>query len=343
MSTLVCDIGGTNTRLGIVVDHRLQDDSLASYANDDFADFPTLLQTYVGRRGTPAIGSVCIALAAVAAPEGARLTNRDWDIERSRVAEVCNAADVQFINDFEALGFSLVRVERLETQELFPDDGAGRPGPRLVLGAGTGFNAAACFPPRIGAIPHVAAAECGHMTLPLEGEEEFSLQASLSQGRGRASVERALSGNGLVEIYAWCCARNGREARFGKASEVATQAVAETDADARQAADVFLRLLGRVTGDLALAFLPSAGIFLSGGVTRALAPLIVSTPSFHCAFRAKGRQSAFMESFPISLLLDDRAALSGCAEWMRLLGLPGRSRGDAELHRQGNAVANFDR
>lgn len=318
MTALVCDLGGTNSRVGLMQDDRLLADTVASFANDDFPDFPSLLASYLEQMGRPAIETVCIALAAVPTPEGARLTNRDWDIKRDAVAAACKATEVGFLNDFEALGFCLLRVEELETTQLHAGALPSGPGPRLVLGAGTGFNAAACFPPRLGGFAHVAAAECGHMTLPIEGSLELSLQASLSAGRGRASVERALSGNGLVEIYEWCCKTNGRATHFQKPAEVAAAAVAGADGDCQQAADLLLRFLGRVAGDLALAFLPTGGIFLAGGVTRSLAPLIRSTATFQSAFRAKGRQSAFMESFPISLLLDDWAALSGCAEWLRL-------------------------
>lgn len=315
---LACDIGGTNTRLGLVMGDRLLDASLASYANDGFGDFYALLDAYLTKVGRPQLESVCIALAAVATPQGATLTNRDWTIERGRVAATCGTQRVHFLNDFEALGFGLGQAEALGAEQLVPGRSVGVSRPRLVLGAGTGFNAAAWSPPRFGTIPHVSAAECGHMTLPLQGEEEFSLQAALSKGRGRASVERALSGNGLVEIYQWCCGRNGREPKLLGAADVSARAIDGTDPDCEAAAEMFMRLLGRVTGDLALAFLPAGGIYLSGGVTRSLAPLIRSSPAFHRAFCAKGRMADFMRGFPIFLLPDDRAALSGCAEWIRL-------------------------
>lgn len=319
MTSLVCDIGGTNTRLGLVENDRLIGKTLASFANESFGDFTALFDAYLASMATRPLTSVCIALAGIATPEGARLTNRAWTIRRADVALVTGAVEVGFINDFEALGFALLQVDALETQPILVSD---RPvsskGTRMVLGAGTGFNAAACHPPRFGAEPHVAAAECGHMTLPLAGEQEFELQRKLSEGRGRASIERALSGNGLREIHRWVCERNGRDPAARSASEISCLAVSRTDPDCIEAADMFLRLLGRVTGDLALAYLPTSGIYISGGVSRALAPLMTSTPTFGQSFRAKGRMSSYMESFSVALLTDDRAALAGCVEWLRL-------------------------
>lgn len=318
MLALACDIGGTNTRLGLVRDGILLSGSTGSYSNDDFEDFYAVAATFLYERGTQRVDSVCIALAAVATAEGATLTNRDWTIARDRVATASGAGRVDFINDFEALGYAMGQVEKLKTRCLTPGRAHGRPGPRLVLGAGTGFNASAWCPSRFGGAPHVMAAECGHMTLPLAGEAEFSLQGALSAGRGRASVERALSGRGLFEIYQWQCAEAGRVPSVATAADVSRLAVTRADRDCEQAGHMFMRLLGRVCGDLALAYLPFSGVYLSGGVSRAFARSLSKDRTFLDAFRAKGRQADFMESFPVHLLLDDRTALHGCAEWLRL-------------------------
>lgn len=326
MNALACDVGGTNTRMGLVRDGLLLADSVVIYRNDDFSDFYAVATAYLARTGLAAVDTVCIALASVATAEGATLTNRDWTISRSQVLATCGAARVGFINDFEALGFSLGQAARLETTcltggltgGLTKGAGANEGAPRLVMGAGTGFNAAAWCPSRFGGAPHVVAAECGHMTLALAGEDEFSLQQALSRINGRASVERALSGNGLVAIYNWVCARHGVEARFSHGAEISSRAVERSDALCGEAAQMFMHLLGRVAGDLALAYLPYDGIYLSGGVTRALGPLLESEPAFLRAFTAKGRMAELMEQFSIHLLSDDASALHGCAEWVRL-------------------------
>lgn len=319
MTALVSDIGGTNTRLGLVADGELIPSSLDSFANDEFDSYEAVVETYLARLGQRRLDACCIALAAVPTPDGAQLTNRDWTIARSSLQALTGAPFIGFLNDFEALGYSLIAPERLETQPVLAS--AMPPlsrATRMVLGAGTGFNAAACHWPTFGGAPHVAAAECGHTTLAIEGDEECGLQAALAAGRGRASVERALSGNGLREIHAFVCDRDGRQCKAQTSAEIAVAAVAGSDEQAVAAAHLFLRLLGRVAGDLALTFLPHGGIYLSGGVCRALAPLLVGTDTFRDAFHAKGRMGPFMADFDAHLLLDDRVALIGCVEWLRI-------------------------
>ncbi|WP_439603621.1 glucokinase, partial [Shinella sp.] len=78
MLALACDIGGTNTRLGLVRDGVLLSESTSSYANDDFEDFYAVAAAFLRERGESRVDRVCIALAAVATAEGATLTNRDW-------------------------------------------------------------------------------------------------------------------------------------------------------------------------------------------------------------------------------------------------------------------------
>ncbi|CAH1649630.1 Glucokinase [Hyphomicrobiales bacterium] len=328
MTALVSDIGGTNTRLGLVENGQLVSSTLRSFANRDFADYESVLDTYLGELGQRRLDACCVALAGLPTADGAELTNHDWIVSRAGVRAATGAASIGFINDFEALGYSLIAPERLDTRVVFAAAGpTPANGTRMVLGAGTGFNAAACFRPAFGTVPHVAAAECGHTTLAIEGEEECRLQRALAAGRGRASVERALSGNGLREIYAWVCERDGRPGNAATGAEISAGAIARSDEQAVAAVEIFLRLLGRVAGDLALVFLPHGGIYLSGGVCRALAPLIVGTSVFRDAFHAKGRMSSSMSDFSAHLLLDDRAALQGCVAWLRIAaqaeGAPG--------------------
>mgnify|MGYP001545566053 CR=1 FL=1 len=65
-----------------------------------------------------------------------------------------------------------------------------------------------------------------------------------------------------------------------------------------------------------LAFLPLGGVYRTGGVSRALLPLLKDDPAFMKAFQAKGRMSGFMDQFPITMLTDDRVALAGCTAFL---------------------------
>jgi glucokinase len=77
-------------------------------------------------------------------------------------------------------------------------------------------------------------------------------------------------------------------------------------------------MMGVIAGDLALSHLPFGGIYLVGGVTRALHALAHEF-GFAEAFRDKGRFSGFMEQFGVQVVTDDYAALTGCASHLAKL------------------------
>ena len=78
---------------------------------------------------------------------------------------------------------------------------------------------------------------------------------------------------------------------------------------------LFARLLGAECGNLALIHLPFGGVFLCGGVARAFQSHLIPM-GFAEAFRDKGRFAGFMQSFQVSVIEDDFAALTGCAVYL---------------------------
>jgi glucokinase len=66
--------------------------------------------------------------------------------------------------------------------------------------------------------------------------------------------------------------------------------------------------------------LPFGGIYLCGGVARHFAPHL-NRLGFEAAFNDKGRFAEFMHQFPVHLVDDDYAALTGsAAHLLELMG-----------------------
>ena len=290
MTQLVCDLGGTYCRLALVEHDKMVPATCISLENDSFQSFDALLAHYLEDfTASHQISCVVIALAAPVTGDRVALTNRDWTLDRNVISDICGGAAVFLINDFEALGHALNRPADLSLRAITPDLAKGAAQTRIILGAGTGFNSAACTPSG-----EIIRSETGHTTLAVETDIDRHLQQQLSDRFGRCSQERILSGVGLV--------------RAGTASN---------DPCAEQACKEFARIMGRAAGDLALIFMAYGGVFLNGGVTRALAPFLTSYDGpFGIAFRNKGRMAEQMKQFPVYLILDDHAALSGCMDWL---------------------------
>jgi glucokinase len=190
-----------------------------------------------------------------------------------------------------------------------PGRPAGGLAAKLVIGVGTGMNAAPVF--RLGGLTLVPPSESGHISLPLQTREELRLLEFIARQHGTPGVEDVLSGRGFERVYAWLCEEDGGAEPLD-ANAIMQAMDAGTDPRADRAVEVFTRILGRVAGNLALINLPFGGIYLIGGVARHFAPHL-RNHGFVEAFSDKGRFSDFMAQFPVHLVTDDYAALTGSA------------------------------
>ncbi len=313
MNTLVCDLGGTNCRLALVDgNNQLIAQTIRHLSNDDFSVFTDLLTHYVSSQPGCAINTIVVALAAPIDSDAIALTNRDWTIDKNLIAAAIGADCIHFINDFEALGYALGNRDALDLRPIGVSQETLPTATRLVLGAGTGFNCAA----RTGH-GEVLACEAGHTTMPAETDLDRVLQARFTHSFGRCSLERILSGDGLVALYHALCAETGHPATLSGSHAIARAGTERTCPVAARACMEFARILGRSAGDLALLFQALGGVHLTGGVTVALAPVLMDPAGpFLRAFRAKGRMSGAMQTFQTYLIVDDSAALIGCIEWL---------------------------
>lgn len=149
------------------------------------------------------------------------------------------------------------------------------------------------------------------MSLPAQNADELRLLDWIARKHGTPGFEDVLSGRGFERVYEWLCDEAGVTAPLDAGGIM--QAVNDgSNKIAEDAARVFIRMLGRAAGNLALVHLPFGGIYLIGGVARHFAPHLLRL-GFQEAFYDKGRLSEFMEQFPVHLVDDDYAALTGSA------------------------------
>ncbi|WP_371227565.1 ROK family protein [Roseovarius sp. 2305UL8-3] len=304
---LLADLGGTNTRVGLGNGAGLITDSARSFSNADFDSLTPLLQAYLSDIGTPPITALCAGVAGPVNGEAAQLTNHDWMIKASALREATGATEVRLLNDLQAQGYALDDLTPDSVTSLFPGAATSDDATRLVLGLGTGCNVAVVHRTSLGLL--VPAAESGHTHLPHCDGNLGKLITHLGQSHAHRPIESALSGPGLQNIYHWV---TGSDL---PADQIIVAAI-KGDTSARKAIDLFTQLLGTVAGDLALTHLPMGGIFLIGGLARAIAPFLADS-GFHAAFTAKGPYTAIAQDIPVLLIKDDMAALRGCARYLR--------------------------
>lgn len=312
---LVADIGGTNTRVALARGHRIEGASVRRFRNADHeSGIAGILRTYMKESGARPVG-LCVAGAGPVEDGRIELTNLDWTIDSDALRRATGIDHVAVLNDLQAQGHALGHVAPDRLRTIIP--GPEAPGPMLVVGLGTGVNGAPVH--GSGAARIVPPAECGHITMPVRTDEDRRLQVyvnALLAARGEpphCGVEEVLSGRGLENLHAF--ARDARPGETPASSVEILAALARGDEGAVHAAALYTHVLGQFLADLALIFLPWRGIYLIGGMARAMSAHLAHF-GIEAEFREKRRIDLLARWFRVSVVEDDYAALIGCAAWL---------------------------
>jgi glucokinase len=318
---LLADIGGTNARFAFM--ERGEVGPIEHTKVADFSNTSHAIAAFLGHRSAgqpPAVAVLCVAGPV----ENSRciITNSRWTIDGADLKKKFGFTTVHLLNDFEAVAWSLPALQTADlfpAGELLPTLGA----PMLAVGPGTGFGAACLFPDD--ARPFAVVTEAGHSTLPATSEREARVIGQLRQRFGHVSVERALSGPGLENLYCALAAVDGVTAPDRDAAAI-TQAAFDGSCDlSRAALDMFCSLLGTVAGDLALTFCARGGVYIAGGIVPRFANRLVET-DFRKQFEGKGRFESYLQDISTNIIVTADASFLGLkAFYERNLALPGVS------------------
>jgi glucokinase len=314
MIVLSGDIGGTNSRLAIarIEGVRVALDRVARYVNADYSDLEGILADFLG--ADRPCEACCLAVAGPTDGRTVKLTNLDWRIDADALAARFGFSLTMLVNDFAAVGWGLDCLPPELLRVLQP--GTAVPGaPRVALGAGTGLGVSLCawHEDHYRPLP----SEGGHVGFAPVDEEQDRLLVYLRGIYGRVSVERILSGPGIVDLYRFHLLEAGRDDRSLIAAERPAAAISDAglrheDAEAARALRLFARIYGQTAGDLALAARTEGGVFLAGGIAPRLLP-ILEGGIFQAGFRAKGRFREWMAGVPVAVVLDPDIGLRGAA------------------------------
>jgi glucokinase len=319
---ILADIGGTNTRVALADGTRVRLDSIRRFPNAEYQsrgqDIAHVLRDYLDQTGAKVSG-VCVAAAGPVQDGVATMTNLAWVIDGEKLTTATGAARVAILNDLQAQGQALGHIAPENLRTVI--DGPTANGSMLVVGLGTGVNAAPVHPGPKGRV--VPPSECGHVNMPVRTEEDFQLarfiEAKLrSDGEvPHAGVEEVLAGRGLANLHAFAAYAAGHPASLTSADVL--KALDAGDATAAHAARLYVHILGQMLADLALIHLPYGGIYLIGGMSRALTPHFERF-GLKQAFREPRRVDLLEKDFSVTVVEDDYAALTGCAVYLEAVG-----------------------
>lgn len=317
---LAADVGGTKTLLTL----RHPDGTEVAeqrYASQAFDSLEIMVQRFLQESEQPRPHSACFAVAGPVASNStgqqAQLTNLPWRIDSRELAATLGIARVALLNDFQAIGYSLAALPESDLAPLHITTPQHR-GPQLVIGAGTGLGVCLVMPDGDDVTSHPS--EGGHMGFaPQDPLQRELLEFTQNGSSERVSWERLISGSGLITIYRFLASRKqqGEDALLSAsdpAAAIGEQAVHGGHPLATEAVGLFARLYGTFAGDMALACLPTGGVFIAGGIAPKLLPCL-QHGDFMQAFFDKGRMAGLMQRFPVQVITNPHCGLLGAARY----------------------------
>jgi glucokinase len=318
MRVLAGDAGGTKTILAVVEGEQASFRIVAEqrFPSRDFPGLAPMISRFLETAGQ-SVDSACIGVPGAVVDGTCRTPNIPWALSERELQAQTEIPIVELVNDFvvAAAGVLVLSPESLATLQ------AGQPiatGTRAVLGAGTGLGQAVLSWDGTGY--RVIPTEAGHADLAPRGELQRDLAASLEAQIGHVSVERVVSGPGLVRIYEFLVERGVStwpEIRESFATEdpgsvISRYAMARHDLACEQALDLFVEMYGAEAGNLALRTLPQGGLYVAGGIAGKILDKL-REGRFMQAFLDKGRLRELLETIPVHVVLDPKVGLYGAA------------------------------
>ena len=319
---LAGDIGATRTRLAAfeTEGNRIQRVVEKTYMSQEHAGLPEILAQFIRAEGIP-VHSACLGVAGPVRNGRSKISNLPWIIDSRELAKQLKLDFVGLLNDLEAYAYG---IDALDSKDFITlsEGSEDAEGNRAVISARTGLGVAGLY--WDGFRHHPFACEGGHADFAPRNDLEMQLLVYLQKRYGRISCERILSGPGIRNIYEFLRDEHKAEEPAWLHDQIASApdppalisqlALEGKAAICDQTLSIFVSAFGAETGNCALNFMSTGGIFIGGriaakNVTR------MKDPVFMKSFLDKGRMEALLKDMPVKIILNDDCGLIGAARW----------------------------
>lgn len=313
---LLADIGGTHARFALADPAAaipLINDSVRPYRVADYASPVDAARHYLNALDVAPARAV-MAVAGPVIDGKVKFTNSPWRIDAAETTQALGLRKLDLVNDFNAMGMAPLLLTPADIATIGPIEAKrvdrAHDATFAISGPGTGLGVGALLI-RDGRA-FALQTEGGHAGFAPTTPDEIEILRHLARRFGRVSIERLISGQGLVNLYTSVCEIAGSGAEALTPEQISARAIAGIDSDCSAAVDHFCAIFGCFIGDLVLTFGAWDGVYLAGGL---IAPLCASLQrgEFRRRFEEKGRYASVMARVPTLAILHENPGLLGAA------------------------------
>lgn len=351
---LTGDIGGTNSRMGLYLVGNNTALGVITYRNaehlqqkEDGIFTKNIIAPFLKHcwKTIPHIAPIelseIIACLAIAGPVkhnkvsmsnlhnieicGKSIVNNQYDLGAEGNSYVKSIKVCKIINDFVAQGYGCLTLRQEEVIELTPNalSKVDPTGPKACVGAGTGLGECfltpdehgqyACFP-----------SEGGHVEWAPRTDLEIKLLKFLKErfaSKHRVSVERVVSGTGLVNCYDFLAQEFPDKVIAAIHEEISNAADLKGRSIAMGATkcelchlamETMITAYGSEVGSVAIKLIPTGGLYVTGGLTPKNIKWIQGKDShFLQGYHDKGRVTSLLDDVPLFAVMVEDLGVRG--------------------------------
>lgn len=318
---LAGDIGGTHTRVALfdARDGQLVPVVERVYPSREHQGLDEIVSLFLSNQQITVSGA-CFGVAGPVLQGHARISNLTWTVDAIALAKLLGVETVWLINDLAAHASGIAGLSPEDFAVM--NSSAPADGNAALIAAGTGLGEAGLF--WDGTSHQPFASEGGHADWAPRNDLELQLHRYLMEKFGHVSCERVLSGPGLKNIYDFL-RDSGTEPEPDwlkeqmQAPEDASALISEhglqgSASICSRALEIFVSIYGAEAGNVALRFLATSGVYLSGGIAGRILPRLTG-PGFMQAFADKGRMRGLLEKIPVKVVTNEKIGLIGAARY----------------------------
>jgi len=309
---LIADVGGTNIRLALVDLSNGDITAIKKYLCADYPAITDVIKLYLNQVNHR-VDSACIAIACPTDEDLIQMTNHAWSFSKSAVKQELGFNDFVVINDYTAISLSIPALK--DDQKIKIGGGDAEAGkPIAVYGPGTGLGVAHL-------IRHChewisLPGEGGHVSFAPQNLLETHVLKHLQKKYGHVSVERILSGPGLVNLYQAIAIYQGITPEPYEASDITSKALDKQCSICQESLAQFCRIMGSFGGNLALTMSTYGGVYIAGGIIPRFIEYF-SKSEFRTQFEAKGRFNHLIQRIPVYVITEEQPGLIGASVNLR--------------------------
>jgi glucokinase len=315
---LAGDIGGTKTLLGLFEPDPFRPRAIITraFATTEYSDLPALIAAFFEAQSGAhrAIDGACFGAAGPVTGDSVVLTNVGWTVEARHLAGQFGFRRVDLLNDLQAMAYGVTVLR--DSEVLVLQDGVPSASGNIgLIAAGTGLGVALLHNVDGRFVP--SPSEGGHADFAARNEREIRLLQRLTERYGRAEVEAVVSGPGLLNIHRVTHEGTPCLAVHDLADPDAAAAISAAAFERRcdgcaETLESFVEAYGAETGNVALRFVATGGMFIGGGIAPKILPAL-RDGRFMRAFCSKAPFEALLAAMPVKVILNSETGLLGAA------------------------------